>query len=171
MGVILGIITGASLLASALVAVWMVGAIFFDLSGGAKWGRWVALAWVAGVVAMLVAWRPLWQPVVALLGAESLFLAWWFRLTALEVRRAALGGGVDALLDVFGPRAQLLGGDLELQRRRQRRAGGGVDQPLRQPDRDRRAGQQLAHQLVGRGVDVGGHAVGEAEALGGRRRR
>ena len=31
-------------------------------------------------IAMLVVWRPLWQPIVALLGAESLFLAWWYRL-------------------------------------------------------------------------------------------
>ena len=29
---------------------------------------------------MFVVWRPLWQPIVALLGAESLFLAWWYRL-------------------------------------------------------------------------------------------
>ena len=79
MGLILGIITGASLLACALVAVWMVGAIYFDVCGGARWGRWVALAWAVGVVAMFVVWRPLWQPIVALLGAESLFLAWWFR--------------------------------------------------------------------------------------------
>ena len=79
MGLILGIITGASLLASALVALWMVGAIYYDLCGGARWGRWVALAWAAGVIAMLLVWRPLWQPIVALLGAESLFLAWWFR--------------------------------------------------------------------------------------------
>ena len=80
MGLILGIITGALLLASALVAVWMVGAIYFDLCGGAKWGGWVALAWAAGVIAILVVWRPLWQPMVALIGAESLFLAWWCRL-------------------------------------------------------------------------------------------
>ena len=80
MGLILGLITGASLVASALVAVWMVGAIYFDLCGGAKWGRPVALAWAAGVVAMLLIWRPLWQPIVALLGTESLFLVWWYRL-------------------------------------------------------------------------------------------
>ena len=80
MGLILGIITGASLLACALVAVWMAGAIYFDVCGGARWGRWVALAWAVGVVALFAAWQPLWQPFVALLGAESLFLAWWFRL-------------------------------------------------------------------------------------------
>src|SRR5579864_4571078 len=80
MGVMLGIITGASLLACVLVAVWMVGAIYYDVCGGAKWSRWVALAWVVGVIAMFVAWRPLWQPIVALLGAEFLFLVWWYRL-------------------------------------------------------------------------------------------
>ena len=58
----------------------MVGAIYYDVCGGARWGRWVALAWAVGVIAMFVAWRPLWQPIVALLGAESLFLAWWYRL-------------------------------------------------------------------------------------------
>src|SRR4051794_16713845 len=79
MGLILGIITAASLLAGALVAVWVVGAIYYDLWGGAGRGRWVAPAWAAGVIAMLVAWRPPWQPIVALLGAESLFLAWWYR--------------------------------------------------------------------------------------------
>jgi hypothetical protein len=79
MGLILGIITGASLLACALVAVWMVGAIYYDVCGGAKLGRWVALAWAATVIAIFVVWRPLWQPIVALLGAESLFLAWWYR--------------------------------------------------------------------------------------------
>ncbi|SIO04675.1 protein of unknown function [Singulisphaera sp. GP187] len=79
MGAILGIITGASLLTCGLVAVWMVGAIYFNVCGGARWGRWVALAWAIGVIAMFVVWRPLWQPIVALLGVESLFLAWWYR--------------------------------------------------------------------------------------------
>ena len=80
MGLILGIITGASLLACSLVAVWMVGAIYYDVCDGARWGRWGALAWAVGVIAMFAAWRPLWQPIVALLGAESLFLAWWYQL-------------------------------------------------------------------------------------------
>ena len=79
MSLILGIITGASLLACALVAVWMAGAIYYDVCGEAKWGSGVVLAWAIGVIAMFVVWRPLWQPIVALLGAESLFLAWWYR--------------------------------------------------------------------------------------------
>ncbi len=80
MALVSGIITGVSLLACALLAVWMVGAIVYDVCGGAGWGRWVALAWAVGVIALLAAWRPPWQPIVALLGAETLFLAWWFRL-------------------------------------------------------------------------------------------
>ena len=79
MALVLGIITGASLLTCALVAVWMVGAIYYDMCGGARWGRWVALAWAVCVIALFVVWRPIWQPIVALLGAESLFLAWWYR--------------------------------------------------------------------------------------------
>jgi hypothetical protein len=102
MDLILGILTGASLFACALVAVWMAGAIYFDVCGGAGWGRWVALAWAAGAIAMLVVWRPLWQPIVALLGAEALFLVWWNRLkpsndrdwdpTAAVLSRAVIAG-------------------------------------------------------------------------------
>ena len=80
MGLVTGIITGALLLACALVAVWMAGAIYYDVCGGARWGRWAVLAWAIGVIAMFAAWRPLRQPLVALLGAESLFLVWWYRL-------------------------------------------------------------------------------------------
>ena len=70
MGLILGIITVALLLACAVITVWTAGAIYYDVCGGAKWGRWVALGWVVGVIALFAAWQPLWQPFVALLGAE-----------------------------------------------------------------------------------------------------
>ena len=69
--------TGVWLLACAGITVWTAGAIYFDLCGGAKWGRWVALAWVVGVIAIFLAWQPLWQPFVVLMVVESLFLAWW----------------------------------------------------------------------------------------------
>ena len=42
-------------------------------------GTLVALAWAVGVAAVFAFWRPLWRPTVALLGAELLFLVWWFR--------------------------------------------------------------------------------------------
>src|SRR5688572_29492457 len=78
MGLILDIITRGLLLACAGIAVWMAGAIFYDVCGGAGWGWWVALGWAAGVIALLAAWKPIWQPLIVLLGVELLFLAWWF---------------------------------------------------------------------------------------------
>jgi hypothetical protein len=79
MSLILEFITDALLLACALIVIWTAGAIYFDICGGAQWGRWVALGWVGGVVALFAFWQPLWQPIVALLVTETLFLAWWFR--------------------------------------------------------------------------------------------
>ena len=79
MGLMLQFITDALLLACAVITVWTAGAIYFDVCGGAEWGRWVALSWAIGVTALLAVWQPLWQPFVVLFGAESLFLAWWFR--------------------------------------------------------------------------------------------
>ena len=79
MAIFLDAITYASLLVCSGVAVWSAGAIYFDVCRGAKWGRWVALGWIAGVVAMFAFWQPLWQPLVALAGTEALFLVWWFR--------------------------------------------------------------------------------------------
>jgi hypothetical protein len=69
------------LLATAtLVTAWMAGAIYYDLCGGAKWGRWVAAGWVAGVSMAFALWQPLWQPFAALVGVLLLFLGWWLRL-------------------------------------------------------------------------------------------
>ncbi len=78
MDLLLEVITGASLVAVFALVVWIAGAIYFDVCGAAKWGRWVALGWVVGVIAIFAVWQPLWQPLVALVGAESLFLIWWF---------------------------------------------------------------------------------------------
>src|SRR5262245_17679288 len=78
MDLVLELITDALLVACAVFAVWMAGAIYYDMCGGARWGRWVARGWGVGVIVMFAAWQPLWQPLVALLGAESLLLAWWF---------------------------------------------------------------------------------------------
>ncbi len=79
MDLILEFIKDALLLACAVMTIWTVGAIYFDVCGGARWGWWLALGWAIGVTALFAVWQPLWQPFVALLGAESLFLAWWLR--------------------------------------------------------------------------------------------
>jgi hypothetical protein len=76
----------ADFIASALiltvaagVTLWVAGAIYFDACGGARWGRLVAGAWVAAVVALFALWQPLWQPLAVLLGVTALFIVWWLR--------------------------------------------------------------------------------------------
>lgn len=110
MGLIPGILVGVALVACVLFAAWMAGAIYFDVCRGARWGRWVVLAWASVVVAMLVAWRPIWQPIGVLVVAESLFLAWWFRLkpsndrdwdpSMLVLPRAVIAGDVVTIENV-----------------------------------------------------------------------
>jgi hypothetical protein len=63
----------------ALITLWIVGAIYYDVCGGAKWGRLLAAGWALGVIAMFAAWQPLWQPFAVLLGVAALFLGWWLR--------------------------------------------------------------------------------------------
>lgn len=102
MELITSIITGASLLACVLVAVWLAGAIYYDVCGGAAWGRLIVLAWALGVIALLVAWQPLWQPIVALLVMESLFLAWWYRLKPSNDRDWDPSAGLLPRADIAG---------------------------------------------------------------------
>ena len=68
------------LVATAPLTLWIAGAIYFDVCRGAKWGRWLAVGWVVGVVALFVVWQPLWQPVAALYGFAGLFALWWLTL-------------------------------------------------------------------------------------------
>jgi hypothetical protein len=65
---------------AAAVALWMVGAIYYDVCGGGRWGRAAAAAWLIGVVSSFALWQPTWQVLAALLGVAALFLAWWLRL-------------------------------------------------------------------------------------------
>jgi hypothetical protein len=64
---------------AALVTLWMVGAIYYDLCRGAASGRWLAAGWTCGVVVLFAGWQPLWQPFALLLGVAALFLGWWLR--------------------------------------------------------------------------------------------
>jgi hypothetical protein len=63
---------------AAAMTLWTAGAIYYDLCGGARWGRLVAVGWVLGVVVLFVSWQPLWQPFIVLLATTALFLVWWF---------------------------------------------------------------------------------------------
>jgi Domain of unknown function (DUF4105) len=94
MSLVLKLITYGLMLASAALAVWMAGAIYYDVCRGAKWGRWIVLGWAGGVIAMFAAWQPLWQPTVALIGVESLFLVWWLRQKPSHDRAWSPGGDV-----------------------------------------------------------------------------
>jgi hypothetical protein len=75
-----GVVFAAMIAASTAVTLWMAGAIYYDVCGARRPGRLAAIAWVVGVAALFALWRPLWQPFAALLGAATLFLAWWLRL-------------------------------------------------------------------------------------------
>jgi hypothetical protein len=67
------------LAASAVITLWMVGAIYYDVCRATKWGWLLAPGWAIAVVSMFAAWQPLWQPFAALLGVAVLFLGWWLR--------------------------------------------------------------------------------------------
>ncbi len=68
------------MLASACsISLWLAGAIYFDVGGGAKRGGLLLVSWCAAVVCLFVFWQPLWQPFLALLGITILFLCWWLR--------------------------------------------------------------------------------------------
>ncbi len=79
MGLMPEFIAVALLLASAVITAWMTGAIYYDVCHGTWWARWLAAGWVVGVIALFVAWQPLWQPFAFLLGVSTLFFIWWLR--------------------------------------------------------------------------------------------
>jgi hypothetical protein len=86
MGVLPGFIAAALLLPSAVITLWVAGAIYYDVSSGAKWGRWLAAGWLAVVIALFAAWQPIWEPFAVLLCAAALFLGWWLRLKPSQHR-------------------------------------------------------------------------------------
>jgi hypothetical protein len=67
------------LASAALITLWMVGAIFYDVCRESKWGWLLAPCWAIGVILMFAVWRPVWQPFCVLLGVAALFLVWWLR--------------------------------------------------------------------------------------------
>ncbi len=79
-GILDWVVPAAILAASAVLALWTAGAIYYDLCGGAKWGRVVAVCWVLGVAVLFSLWQPPWKPFLVLLGAVAIFLTWWLRL-------------------------------------------------------------------------------------------
>jgi hypothetical protein len=72
--------TALVLAIAAAITVWMAGGIYFDVCGGTRWGRVLAVGWVAVCIVLFAVWRPLWQPLAVLFGALAVFLGWWSRL-------------------------------------------------------------------------------------------
>jgi hypothetical protein len=68
------------------VALWMAGAIYYDVCHATRWGKLLALVWIGGVVVMFTTWQPNWQPFAVLLGVTALFLIWWLRLKPSQNR-------------------------------------------------------------------------------------
>ncbi len=66
---------------SFAVTAWMKpGAIYYDVCGGARWGRVFVAVWVVCVIVAFVIWSPLWQPFAVLISVLVVLLVWWFRL-------------------------------------------------------------------------------------------
>jgi hypothetical protein len=78
-GLLDGLINAAALAGSAVFALWMTGAIYYDVARVSRWGRWLAGAWLAGVVVLFILWQPLWQPALVIAAAGAVFLGWWLR--------------------------------------------------------------------------------------------
>jgi hypothetical protein len=77
MGILSDLVAAALLLVSAGTAVWMAGAIYYDVANGRRWAPWLAAAWVASVAMLFTFWQPLWQPFLVMLGIAAVFLVWW----------------------------------------------------------------------------------------------
>jgi hypothetical protein len=71
--------TSLILASAAVITLWMVGAIYYDVCRASKWGLVLAPCWAIGVIVLFAAWQPLWQPFVGLLGIMAVFLGWWLR--------------------------------------------------------------------------------------------
>lgn len=62
---------------AAVIALWMAGAIYYDVCGESRWRGFLAAGWVGVVVFLFVSWQPPWQPWAALLGTSAVFFGWW----------------------------------------------------------------------------------------------
>ena len=74
-------IVSASLIVTATgITLWIIGAVYYDLCHGTRWGPVAAISWASFVAVLFAVWQPLWQPFVVLLVCSGLFLGWWLRL-------------------------------------------------------------------------------------------
>lgn len=64
-------------LAALAIAVWMAGAIYFDLGGATATGRVLAVLWMGLAVAVFAFWQPPWKPFLLVLVGGGCFVWWW----------------------------------------------------------------------------------------------
>lgn len=72
------VIAGVAIAIALVVALWIAGAIYFDIAGGARWGKALGVGWVVAAGVLPAVWEPLWHPLAVEAGVSLLFLAWWF---------------------------------------------------------------------------------------------
>lgn len=61
-----------------VTAIWIAGAIYFDVCCASAVGRALAISWVLAVLVVFMLWLPPWKPFMALLTFSIFFLSWWF---------------------------------------------------------------------------------------------
>jgi hypothetical protein len=64
---------------SAIIVLWIAGAIFFDVGRGSFVGGVLSIGWIMAAAVAFLFWQPLWVPCVVLLAGFTLFLFWWLR--------------------------------------------------------------------------------------------
>lgn len=74
------VLNAGMLTAACLIALWIGGAIYFDVFGASWTGVCLGLIWSSMVGVIFVFWQPVWQPFVLLLVVWVTFKLWWFRL-------------------------------------------------------------------------------------------
>lgn len=61
-------------------AIWLAGAVYYDLLGGTRIARITALIWLALVAVLAVVGQPFWLAPSAVLGVVAVSLVWWLRI-------------------------------------------------------------------------------------------
>ena len=65
-------------LVGLFIAIWIAGALFYDVGRGTVAGTVLAVSWLAVTVTAFVLWQPAWKPFSALISFLVPFLFWWF---------------------------------------------------------------------------------------------
>ena len=73
------VLRGLIYLTSAIIVLWMAGALYFDVGRACFIGWVMSVAWILAAALAFLFWQPPQVPFAGLLVAFTLFLFWWFR--------------------------------------------------------------------------------------------